>query len=103
MPAGVRRTLRKLGADVNVARRKRGLSVAHVTEAAGISASTLRRLERGEAAVSVGALAMVLLSLGEDKRLGALLDAAADPMGLALSHARLPKRITTRAKREAGL
>ncbi len=95
MPTSVRRGLKKLGSDMNIARRKRRMSTARVSEAAGISAGTLRRLERGDASVSLGALAMVLLALGEDHRLATLIDVARDQVGLMLDVEALPKRITS--------
>lgn len=103
MPSSVERTLRKLGGDINIARRKRSLSVEHVTQAAGISAGTLRRLEAGEPTVSLGALAMVLLSLDLVDRLDALVDVATDDTGLLLDIGKLPARVTAKANRGTGL
>jgi transcriptional regulator with XRE-family HTH domain len=101
MPFSVRRALTKLGADVSVARRRRAMAVRRVTEAAGISAGTLRRIEKGDPSVSLGALAMVLLSLGEISRLEGLIPPAEDHLGLALDIDRLPKRIVAGSKTEA--
>ena len=95
MPASVRRSLMKLGSDVNIARRKRRMSTSRVAEAAGISPGTLRRLERGDASVSLGVLGMVLLALGEDRRLASLIDVAQDEVGLMLDVDALPRRIVT--------
>ena len=101
MPFSVRRALTKLGTDVSVARRRRAMAVRRVTEAAGISAGTLRRIEKGDPSVSLGALAMVLLSLGEIARLEQLIPPADDGLGLALDINRLPKRIVTGSKAKA--
>lgn len=98
MPFSVRRALAKLGTDVSIARRRRAMPVRRVTEAAGISAGTLRRIERGDPSVSLGALAMVLLSLGEVSRLEGLMPPAEDHLGLALDIDRLPTRVTTSRK-----
>ncbi len=98
MPFSVRRALTKLGSDVSIARRRRMMAVRRVTEAAGISAGTLRRIEKGDPSVSLGALAMVLLSLGEISRLEALLPPAEDHLGLALDIDRLPTRIVAGSK-----
>ena len=59
-PAAVRRTLRKLGADIQDARRRRKLPMAVVAERAFTSRSTLQRVEAGEASVSIGIYAGVL-------------------------------------------
>ncbi|MGO4574140.1 helix-turn-helix domain-containing protein [Microvirga sp. 2TAF3] len=89
----VQRALRKLGADIAIARRKRRLRISDLAEAAGISLSTLRRLQQGDPAVSLGALAMVLMVLGERHRINDLIDVSKDDAGLLLDIARLPKRI----------
>jgi hypothetical protein len=66
-----------------------------------ISRLTLRRVERGEPTVSMGIYATVLFVLGLIDRLGALADARADDVGLALEEERLPKRIVrARARRQ---
>ena len=99
MPSSVRRALRKLGADINIARRKRRVSLADMAQGSGVSLSTLRRLERGDPSVSLAALAMVLMVLGEARRLDGLLDVAGDDSGLLLDLATLPKRIVRKAGR----
>jgi transcriptional regulator with XRE-family HTH domain len=53
-PAAVRRALRKLGADIHDARRRRRLPMAVVAERAFTSRSTLQRVEAGDTNVSVG-------------------------------------------------
>ncbi len=98
MSPSIRRSLSKLGADINVARRKRGLTIAHVAEAASVSIDSVRRLEGGDPTISIGILAMVLLALGEQGRLGKIIDVADDTTGLVLDEARLPKRV--RVKKE---
>ena len=47
-PAAVRRALRKLGADIHDARRRRRLPMAVVAERAFTSRSTLQRVEAGD-------------------------------------------------------
>ena len=55
--------------------------------------TTIHRLEKGDAGVSLGALAMVLLVLGECDRISGLLDIAKDDIGLTLGIRDLPKRV----------
>ena len=74
------------------------MPIKRVMEAAGISAGTLRRIENGDPSVSLGALAMVLLSLGEVGRLEGLIPTADDHLGLTLDMERLPKRISASGK-----
>lgn len=96
MPVGLRRALTKLGGDMNVARRKRGMTIDEVAAAAAVSPQTVGRVERGDPTVSIGVLAMVLLALGEHRRIGDILDPSRDDAGLALDEARLPKRVRRR-------
>ena len=62
----------------------------------GVSESTLARLERGEAGVSIGAFAMALLALGELHRFDEILDVSKDDTGLMLDLDSLPQRIRRR-------
>lgn len=99
LPARVRRAIAKLGADISVARRRRGISHALMAERAFISPSTLVRAEKGDPGVSIGVYASLLFVLDLTDRLEALVDTAHDPVGLALEEERLPKRI--RQKRQS--
>jgi len=92
-PPSVQRALRNLGRDIRIARKKRRLPVADFAARMAVSPATLARLERGDAGVSVGGLAMALLALGELRRLDDLLDVAKDDTGLLLDIDRLPQRI----------
>ena len=92
-PAAVRRSLRKLGADIHDARRRRRLSMAVVAERAFTSRSTLQRIEAGDANVGIGIYAAVLHALGLLDALGEIADIARDSVGQALASADLPKRV----------
>lgn len=98
-PAAVRRALRKLGADLRDARRRRRLPMV-VAERAFTSRSTLQRVEAGDTGVSVGIYAGVLQALGLLEGLSQIADIGNDPVGQALASAALPKRI--HLKRKAG-
>lgn len=89
----VRRMLRKLGADIHDARRRRRLTMAVVAERAFTSRATLQRIEAGDPAVSMGIYAAVLQALSLLDGLGQVADAAHDTLGQALSAAELPKRV----------
>ncbi len=64
-----------------------------MAERAFISRSTLVRVEKGDPGVSMGIYASVLFVLGMADRLGDIVDAARDPVGLSLEEERLPRRI----------
>ena len=93
IPLPVRSVLKKLGGDIADARKRRRISTATMAERARISRPTLVRLERGDANVSVGILAIVLFILGMQDRLADLADASHDRTGLDLEAESLPKRI----------
>ena len=61
--------------------------------------STLRALEAGEPGVSVGSLAMALLSLGILSRLDDLGDLGQDDIGLVMDIDALPQRVRLRSRR----
>lgn len=92
-PAAVRRSLRKLGADIHDARRRRRLPMAVVAERAFTSRSTLQRVEAGDARVSIGIYAAVLHALGLLDGLSEIADISRDQVGQTLASAELPKRV----------
>ncbi|MEZ5934835.1 MAG: helix-turn-helix transcriptional regulator [Alphaproteobacteria bacterium] len=88
-----RRALEALGANIKTARLKRRISVKGFAERAGVSESTITRLEKGDDGVSIGTLAMACLVLGEIDRVSGFLDPSSDDTGLLLDKETLPKRI----------
>jgi hypothetical protein len=93
LPLAVRRALKKLGADISAARRRRGITARLVAQRAFINPKSLARVERGDAGVSIGIYATVLFVLGLSDRLGDLADISHDPVGRALADEQLPKRV----------
>jgi len=92
-PVPVARALRKLGHDIRDARRRRRIPVAILAQRASISRTTLNKLERGHAGVSLGIYATVLFVLGMIDRLADVADPRHDAIGLDLEEQRLPQRI----------
>lgn len=86
LPA-TQRHLADLGENVRLARLRRQLSAVQVAERAGISLPTLRAIEHGDANVSIGAYASVLLCLGLDKDLA--LVGREDELGRKLQDAKI--------------
>lgn len=99
--AAARRALRKLGADIRDARRRRKLPMAVVAERAFTSRSTLQRVEAGDTNVSVGIYAGVLQALGLLDGLTQIADISNDSVGQALASAELPKHIHLKRSKES--
>ncbi|MGH7647946.1 MAG: helix-turn-helix domain-containing protein [Gemmatimonadaceae bacterium] len=98
-PSTVRRTLRQLGSDLRDSRRRRRIPTAVLADRALISRSTLRRVEQGDPAVSLGVYATVFWALGLADRFVGLAAPSRDVVGLALEEERLPQRIVPRRAR----
>ena len=99
LPASVKRSLRKFGADLATARRKRGLTVLAVAERMGVAKNTYLRAEKGDATVGLGVYAMALFVLGFGDPLAHLIDVSRDDTGLLLDEERLPKRVRMKKSR----
>jgi transcriptional regulator with XRE-family HTH domain len=92
-PFPVIQALRKLGADIRDARRRRRIPVSILAERASISRTTLNRIEKGDPGASLGNYAAVLFALGMVDRLADIADPRHDTVGLELEEERLPQRI----------
>jgi len=93
LPIPVRKALRKLGQDISDARRRRRIPIVLMAERAGISRSTVIKIEKGDPSVFFGGYAAVLFVLGLTNRLSELVDAQHDLVGRTLEEENLPKRI----------
>jgi len=102
VPIPVQRALEKLGSDIRDARLRRRIPTAQLAERASVSRTTLSKIEKGAAGVSLGGYAQVIFSLGMIDRLADLVDARHDELGLRLEEERLPQRIRRRGARRGG-
>jgi len=93
LPLPATRALRKLGRDLALARRKRGIATSDMAARLFVSRDTLWRLECGDPAVAIGTLATAAFILKLDDRLANLAAPAIDEIGLSLDERRLPQRI----------
>jgi len=93
LPLPVTRTLRKLGRDMAIARRKRGMSTDDMAKRLFVSRDTLWRLERGDPTIAIGTFATAAFVLQLHERLANLASPGADEVALELDEDRIPKRI----------
>lgn len=98
LPLPVRRALKKFGADIRIARLKRGFTVAMMAERVGIHRSTYSKIEKGDPMVGLGVYATTLFVLGFGTPLSDLIDQRSDDAGLLLNIEQLPKRIRPKKK-----
>ena len=93
MPLPAVQALRKLGRDLALARRKRGISTADMAARLFVSRDTLWRLERGDPTVALGTLVTATFVLGLHARVANLAAPGCDDLVLSLDERRLPQRI----------
>ena len=93
MPLPAVQALRKLGRDLALARRKRGISTADMAARLFVSRDTLWRLERGDPTVALGTLVTATFVLGLHARVANLAAPGRDDLVLSLDERRLPQRI----------
>ena len=93
LPVPVDRALKKLGADLSLARRRRNLTQAMMAERLGTSIMTVRRMEAGHPGTALQYLARALQVFGELEKISDLLDSAKDTVGLILMNEQVPIRV----------
>lgn len=98
-PISVKRALRKLGEDLQYARRRRRIPTALMAERVGVTRATLSRAEKGDNSVSIGVYASMLFVLGLIDRLAEVASVQNDEVGIALEEEQLPKRIRLKRPR----
>lgn len=72
---------KRIGNNIRFARECRALSVAKMAEIAGVSESTIRRIENGDPRVASGLIACVLKSLFLEKTMMLIADHEFDEVG----------------------
>ena len=91
-PDSVTDILETIGLHIEVARRRRSMSIKRVCEGAMITSQTYGRLIKGEPGVSNGVLGRVLHTLNMEDSLRSVADPAKDQYGIALEIARARKK-----------
>lgn len=94
---GALSSLAALGRQIKLARKRRCMTQAELAARAGITDRTLRSLESGEPATTLGSLAAVLSIFGLEHHLAVV--ARDDPKGEALAEAQLGRRVRPAKKK----
>jgi transcriptional regulator with XRE-family HTH domain len=100
LPIPALRALRKLGQDINDARRRRRITIELMAERAGLSKATIAKVEKGDPTASIGAYSTVLFVLGLTDRLNDLADSSHDLIGSHLEDEKLPQRVRLPQKKK---
>lgn len=95
IPIPVLKALKRLGQDLNDARRRRRITINLMAERAALSRATVLKIEKGDPTVSVGRYASMLFVLGMIDRLSSLADSSHDLLGRRLEDEKLPQRVRT--------
>ena len=93
LPVRVRRGAVELGEHLTVWRKLQHLTAEQVSERAGITRGTLRRLEHGDPSVGLGVVLSVARSLGQLDTLVTALDPYESDLGRARADEQLPQRV----------
>jgi len=96
LPFPAQFALKKLGMDINSARRRRRISKSMMAERAGIAINTLTKVEEGNPGTTMAAWASILFVLDLTENLQNICDLKNDEIGIMLEEEHLPKRIRHR-------
>lgn len=93
LPLPVARSLKRLGANISKARRRREWDQATFATIMGISLASLKRLEAGRPGIGLHTFVRTLLALQQLNDFDQLLEAPNDKIGLIHQDENLPKRV----------
>lgn len=93
LPPDMAALIARLGEHIQIARKRRGLTLEEMASRMYVTRKTLSRLEKGESGVALGVLGAALWVLGLDKDLEAVGRPESDAIGLFHERQRLPQRV----------
>ncbi|MDP1993370.1 MAG: helix-turn-helix transcriptional regulator [Syntrophales bacterium] len=95
LPSKMDEEMRRLGADIRLARQRRNMTQQMMAESMFVTAKTVRRVEAGDPGVSLGVYAAALFVLGFMGRLAKLAAPEMDTWGNWQQRKKAPKRVRT--------
>lgn len=93
LPPVVNDRIKTLGENIMIARKRRGYSQEHLAQLVLVDRNTIRRLEKGDAGVSIAVLATTLWVLQLDEAFGQLARPDQDRLGQSLAQGSMKQRI----------
>jgi len=92
LPSSAKETLRHLGEEIKLARKRRNWTIADLASKMEVSSPTVIALEKGQPTVGIGIVFSALWLLGLEKELSTLSEFK-DAPGVELMNRRLPQKI----------
>ena len=98
VPYAVERALKRLGANIALARQRRGMRQTDLANKAGITAVTMRRVENGMSTTGIAAYLAALWALGLESEFADIASPDRDEEGKTRERARSPERVRLTAQ-----
>ncbi|SOC30412.1 hypothetical protein [Thalassospira xiamenensis] len=93
LSAPLKRSFRKMGANISLARKRRKFTIAMMLDRTGMAKQTYQKIEKGDPTVAIAYYALVFSVLGEKDPFGNILAPETDEVGLMLDVEKAPKRV----------
>ena len=93
LPSPLKEILRQVGQNLKIARKRRGMTQKELAHRIFCSIPTIKRLEEGDAGVSLNVLIQALWIFGLQEQLRALASPGTDDTGMQFEIQRLPKTV----------
>jgi len=93
MPPELNDMIQNLGHSIQIARKRREMTLDEMSSRMFVSRKTLSRLEKGKPGVSLAVLASALWVLGFEKDLAKIAHPENDTIGIFKDRQRLPERV----------
>ena len=100
MPLEINDIIVSLGKHIQIARKRREMTLDEMSSRMFVSRKTLSRLENGMPGVSLAVLASALWVLGFEKDLIKIAHPESDKIGIFKERQRLPKRVRSSKKKD---